>query len=135
MNRLEAAVTRIQSHEAVSSIDFMIDDHRLKMIGLELPQGLKEGDRVEIGVKATHLLLCRSLPEGLTISNVLPVVIREIDHGSILASVQMDFRGKVMEAILPDETLRKAAISIGEEAFVLFQASELSILRILGGKA
>jgi ABC-type molybdate transport system ATPase subunit len=109
-----------------------MEGERLTMLGLELPEGVKEGAELELGVKATHLAIARSLPEGLSLCNRLSVTVERVVLGELLASLRLRCGETPLEALLPRRAVEAAAPAEGERLFCLFQASELSVLRVLG---
>ena len=131
MNRIPATLTRIASFEGVSQLFFDADGTPLTMVGLELPVGTEVGAQVILGVKATHIVPARGIPESAAISNTLPVRVEGIEKGRILSVVAFRFGRIALEAIVPADTFECLGLHEGERAFALFQASELSILEIL----
>jgi ABC-type molybdate transport system ATPase subunit len=132
MNRLRASVRKIETFEGVSLVECAMEGERLTMLGLELPEGVVEGAELELGVKATHLTISRTLPEGLSLCNRLPVTVERVEYGKLLASLRLRCGETPLEALLPRRALEAAAPGEGDRLYCLFQASELSVLRVLG---
>jgi ABC-type molybdate transport system ATPase subunit len=132
MNRLRARVHRIESSEGVSVVECRMGKERLTMLGLELPGGVKEGAELELGVKATHLVLARKLPEDLSLCNCLPVTVERVVPGKLLAALHLRSGETPLEVLLPRRALEAVAPAEGDRLYCLFQASELSVLRVLG---
>ena len=130
MNRLPARVTEIRINEGVCRIGFESRGASLSMVGLEPPAGLAVGREVELGIKATHLILSRHAPEETTLSNRLPVRCTGWREGEILASVMLEFREIALEAIVPHEALERLSPRKGEALYASFQAAELSIVSL-----
>jgi len=130
MNRIPATVIRIIEYEGISRILFDADGHTLTMIGLEVPAGVKEGAKVVLAIKATHLVPALDIPPGVALCNALPVTIQRYETGRVLSVLSLKFGTVPMEAIVPAQTLESLGVAENETAFVLFQASELSIVEI-----
>jgi len=128
MNLLPARLLELREHEGVSLFRFEALGRELLMIGLEPPRGVVAGMELRLGIKATHLILSRRLPEGMTLFNALPVRCHAIDRGELLASVALVCEGHALEAILPIPSLEKMGLEEGETLYALFQAAELSIV-------
>ncbi|WP_300367289.1 TOBE domain-containing protein [Hydrogenimonas sp.] len=131
MNRIPATLTRIETFEGVSQLFFDADGTSLTMVGLELPKGAKVGATVTLGIKATHIIPARDIPEEMAISNALPVHIETIEKGHILSVVILRFDEIPLEAIVPADIFESLGLQENEKGYALFQASELSILEIL----
>ena len=132
MNLLPARTLEIEVNEGVSLLRFETLGWELIMIGLEPPRGLMPGSRVELGIKATHIILSRDLPEKMALSNALPVRSWKIVSGKLLVSVTLECQGTLLEAILPRPSFEKLEMKEGEELYALFQAAELSVVKVLG---
>jgi ABC-type molybdate transport system ATPase subunit len=130
MNLLPAVVRALRVHEGVSLVRFGLEGRELVMVGLEPPRGLKEGSRVTLGIKATHLILSRHLPEETTLLNALEVRFEQVRRGEILAAATLGFGEESLEAILPREALDRLAPREGERLYALFQAAELSVVSV-----
>ena len=129
MNRLAGTVSALRRHEGLSLVSTDVGGHTVTMVGLEPPRGLAVGSTVILGIKATHLILAAELPESLTLCNALPAEITAIREGEILACVDLSFGGVALEAILPRPALIPV-LKTGRRCYVLFQASEVSILEV-----
>ncbi|WP_201353528.1 TOBE domain-containing protein [Hydrogenimonas urashimensis] len=131
MNRIHARVLQAHLHEGVSCVTFDASGERLTMIALELPEGIEPGREVELGVKATHVALAKELHPDVAISNQIPVTVEKVTEGTLLVSLRVRFADTTIESIVPKSALTDPAYATGDTAFALFQASELSILKVL----
>ena len=131
MNRIPARITNIQVHEGVSCVTFDAFGESLTMISLELPQGVERAKEVVLGIKSTHIAIsARKLPEA-AISNQIPMTIGKITEGAVLASIRLRFKDVAIESVVPKAALENLSFAPGDTAVALFQASELSILKVL----
>jgi molybdopterin-binding protein len=131
MNRIRARVLQTRLHEGVSSVTFDASGERLTMIALELPEDVEPECEVELGVKATHVALAKEKLPDVAISNQIPVTIEKVAKGKILASLILRFADTTIESIVPESALPKQPFRPGDTAIALFQASELSIVKVL----
>ena len=131
MNTILATTVSIECFEGISSIIFETRGATLTMLGLEPPEGLEEGCKVELGIKSTHITIASKIPDGMAISNIIPVTLTDIDNGKIVSLLKMDFEGLELEAILPTEIIEPIAPKKGDNVLAVFQASELFIHRIM----
>jgi len=132
MNRFRARVHRVETFEGVSVVECRMGEERLTMLGLELPEGVEAGRELELGVKGTHLMVVRSLPDDLSVCNRLPVTVERVVEGELLAGIHIRCGETPLEVLLPRRALETLLPKAGDRLFCLFQASELSVLRVLG---
>ncbi|WP_457607051.1 TOBE domain-containing protein [Nitratifractor sp.] len=131
MNRLEAEVTGIEGVKGLTLLELRCGGVPLRLLALSLPEGIGEGSRLALGIKATRLALASAPCEGLSLENRLPVKITSVRKGQIVALVGLDFAGASLEALLPRTSFERTGLEEGEEGFVLFGASDLAILEVL----
>ena len=132
MNYITARIEEIQSVESINIVSFSVEEHRLRMMALELDENLHSGSsRVLLGVKATHIALARELRGVLSISNQLPCIIKSIEWGELLCSVKLSFAGEILESIITKESAEGMKLDIGDEVLALIKSSDLSILEYL----
>jgi len=130
MNRIPARIDTVLLHEGVSLLQCDACGERLTMVALELPEGVKPGAEVVLGIKATHVGIATTTLPDAAISNQLPVTIESIETGVVLSALRLRFCDTTLESILPQSALQKLALKAGDTAVALFQASELSIVEI-----
>jgi molybdopterin-binding protein len=130
MNRIEGKILEIMATEGVSLVKCEASAEKLIMIALELPTDVCTNANVQLGIKATHIMLSRKRITHSTVSNQIPVIIQNINEGNILSSVKLDFKGTLLESIVPKYALSMLNLKQGEPAFAVFQASELSIIKV-----
>ncbi|WP_456485510.1 TOBE domain-containing protein [Hydrogenimonas sp.] len=131
MNRIPARIVNIQVYEGISCVTFDAFGESLTMISLELPQGIKREKEVVLGVKSTHIALCSHRLPNAAISNQIPMTIEKITKGNILVSLTLLFEDITVESVVPKAALANLSFAPGDTAIALFQASELSILKVL----
>ena len=133
MNRIPAQIDAVKTHEGVSLVTFTALDDKITMIALELPQGVEPGKKATLGIKATHIAIAKERSSHLAIANQIPVTVETIERGEILASLKLRHGTNLLESILPITALSKLDLSIGDDIYALFQASETAILEMANG--
>jgi len=131
MNRIRARILQTHLYDGVSCVMFEAFGERLTMVALELPEGIEPGREVELGVKATHVALAKEKLPDVAISNQIPVTVEKVAEGEILTSSILRFADTTIESIVPKSALPNPALTPGDTVIALFQASELSILKVL----
>ncbi len=131
MNHIPAIITDIKSVDSINVVSFMAEGQNMRMMALELDEGLSIGSEVILGVKATHVALAKSLNGLMSISNQLDVCIERVDSGELLSSVKFRFAGTVLESIITKESVLRMELKEGENVIALVKSSELSIVEVL----
>ena len=130
MNRIEATVTEIERHDNISIVSFDADGQPMRMMALGLSLPVKNGTRVILGAKASHVALSKYLIGDISISNRLEARIESVETGTLLCSVMLRVGRTVMESIITRESAEKLELRAGDEVTALIKASDLSIVGI-----
>ena len=130
MNRIEAVVEEIQTHQGVSLLRCRRGSEEIVMLSLELPEGLEAGREVTLGIKATHISVAPLSSPGWGIDNRIPVEIAQIEEGEIVVSVELRWDETTLEAVLTRNAFDKTGLEEEDEAFALFGAAEVALLEV-----
>ncbi|MBV2144292.1 molybdenum ABC transporter ATP-binding protein [Falsochrobactrum sp. TDYN1] len=85
--------------------------------------GLRKDMHVRLRVRVRDVSIARSMPDGISIRNILPVTIRGVEIGEgPNALVMLDFRGRRLGARLMRRSVDELALHEGEEVFALVKA-------------
>ena len=127
MNTLKVNISKIEQAGSLRLVTFSRADLKLTMLSLELSETLQVGTQVNIGVKATHIALSKSVQEN-SISNQLQATILSIEMGTLLCRVSLLLDGETWESVLTLEAAKEMQLVVGDTLFVLINASALSII-------
>lgn len=85
--------------------------------------GLREQMHVRLRVRARDVSIARTIPDAISIRNILPVVIRNIAVGEgPNALLDLDFQGRRLGARLTRRSVDELRLIAGEEVFALVKA-------------
>ena len=131
MNKIAASITKIQSSDVINIVSFDVAGQRMKMMALELDEGLQVDSKVMIGVKATNIVLSKEQIETISISNQLEVKVVSVNMGTLLCSVRFALEDEEWESLISRESALKIGVEADKMAVALIKSSELSIVEIL----
>ena len=127
MNTLKVNISKIEQAGSLRLVTFSRADLKLTMLSLELSDALQVGTLVEVGVKATHIALAKTV-QASSISNQLQATILSVEMGTLLCRVSLLLDGETWESVLTLEAAKEMQLVVGDTLFVLINASALSII-------
>lgn len=131
MNRFIATVVDIHTHSSLNLIDLDYEGVGLTMSTLELPDFIKSGSRLEIGVKPSHIAIAKNLTGEISFSNRLQTEIIEIEQGKLLSSIICQNSSDLFEVIITTSSLERMRLQKQDGVELLIKASELFVTRFL----
>jgi len=133
LNQLPARIVGILSEGAISLVDADVAGDTLTSIMVETPQSapyLQIGAEVLLLFKETELSLAKNLSGLLSLRNRLRARVRSIRPGTLLAEVELDYRGYTLVSIITRRAVERLELSPGDEVEALIKANEV----ILGAR-
>ena len=130
MNTLKVKITDIQNENSLHVVTFERANFYLTMLSLDLSEALKVGTQVQVGIKATHLTLSQTKKDDISMANQIQGKITSVEMGVLLACIKVEIDGIVWESLITLPIAKKMALKVGAPVFVLFNASELSIVGV-----
>ncbi len=133
MNKIEAAVKEIQESDAVHVVTFGADNEELIMMALELPNRVKEGAKVTLGIKPSFVLIAKSKSKEISLTNQISAVIESMDVGRLLVTVKLKSKIGVFESLITKKSYNMMGLEEGQNVVVMMKASEISIIEVKDG--
>ena len=131
MNKIPATVINIQNIQNLTQVTFATTLHKLKMIGLELPQQIKQNTQLLLTCKATNIAIAKKSDILLSFSNQLHVTIKEIEIGALLCALKLSFEDITLESIITADAAKRMDLQTGERVIALIKSSDLSIAKVV----
>lgn len=131
MNKISATVVTIQNVQNLTQVTFATAAGELKMMGLELPQNIKQNTQVILTCKATNIAIAKRSDTMLSFSNQLRVTIKAIEMGELLCSLLLAYDETLLESIITADSARRMQLQVGESVTALIKSSDLSIAEVL----
>ena len=131
MNKISATVVTIQNVQNLTQVTFATAAGELKMMGLELPQNIKQNTQVILTCKATNIAIAKRSATMLSFSNQLRVTIKAIEMGELLCSLLLAYDETLLESIITADSARRMQLQVGESVTALIKSSDLSIAEVL----
>jgi molybdopterin-binding protein len=131
MSKIKATVSEIQNCNALHIVKLKFHQEILTMVSLELTENIKVGIDVILSIKPTHVALAKNLQGNLSYSNQLKCIVKNINQGKLLASIDLQYQDNIIESIITKESLNRIKIVDGDEVTALIKSSELSISEVI----
>lgn len=131
MNSLVANVTKIANLENLNLVNFDFNGETLSMMSLELDEKIKVGSKVNLRVKASHLIVAKDFQGQISLSNILKGTIKNLDIGKILTSIKIDIKGTKLSSIITSTSAKNMNLKAGDRIQILIKASDLYINELI----
>lgn len=131
MNKIVATILKIHNIDNLNIVEFKFSDMKLKMMSLDLSDDVKEGNKVVLTVKPTHVAVGKNLQGDLSYSNQIKATINEIDQGKLLSVINTKAAGTDIQSIITADSSKRMNLKTEDEVILLIKASDLSILEVL----
>ena len=131
INSINVSVKQINSYDGVNVVEFDFNNYILSMMGLELPPGIKEGTKVILGVKPSHVTIAKSYNLEVSYSNKIKAKIIDIIEGQLLCNVIMFANNTKIESLITKKTKDNMHLKVGDKVTVLIKSTELFIKEII----
>lgn len=131
INSIKTEVKQINNYDGVNVVEFNFDGTTLSMMGLELPSGIKEGTKVLLGVKSSHVTIAKSYNLEVSYSNKIRANIIDIMEGKLLCNVVMFCNNTKIESLITKKTKDNMHLKVGDKVTVLIKSTELFIKDII----
>ena len=132
MNRIDARVESIKRMENLTLVHFSASNQTLQMIALGLRSEVKVGSLVTLGVKSTNITLAKDLQGSLSTSNRVACVVKSVENGELLSSVELAMGDTRLEALITQEASLAMGLRKNDKIEALIKASDLSIFEVKG---
>ncbi len=131
MNSFKAKVTKIENLENLNIVQFKFGNSTLlSMMSLEL-DNLKEGMKVILNVKASHIGIAKDFSGLISFSNFIPSTIIKINKGKLLSDITLKSGDTIFTSIITSHSVNRMGLKENEEVSAVFKASELAIKEVL----
>ena len=130
MNRFHVNVLSIRQHERLHRVEFAFGEVSLWMVALTFLPNLKEGARVTVAVKPTHVMFSKTLHETISTANRVPATVAKIERGEILSSVHFHVADTMAESIVSSSVVEEMALKEGDEVVLFFGEGTLFVSEV-----
>lgn len=98
---------------------------------LETPETapyLKTGQDVTLLFKETEVSLAKNLSGLLSLRNRFSVTVRNIERGSIMSAISLDFHGRQITSVITTRGMDRLQLSVGDAVEALVKANEIALM-------
>lgn len=130
MNKIKVKVINYYSEDGITIIDLMYccDLFSVVVINEKDSNFVSIKEEVNILFKETEVYLSR-VKISQSIKNILSTYVLDIEKGSILSRVYLDYRGHLIKSLITTRALEEMDIKEGEHIFALIEANDISIIK------
>lgn len=135
MNTITAEILTIQNLENLNLLHAQTQCDKLTMMSLELNPSLTQGSVVKLAIKPTNIILANEnaaiSATQLSCENRLQATITQIEKGTLLCSVTLEYLQNSFEAIITLNAANAMKLQKGQSMTMLIKASDIYIQEIL----
>jgi len=131
MSSIIVKVKEIEYCDSLHIVRFDFHGEVLSMMSLDINENIKIGTRVKLVVKPTHIAIAKNFSGDVSYSNQLPCVIKSINNGKLLSSINLTLFDTILESIITVKSSQRMNLKVGDKVITFIKASELSIGDVL----
>jgi molybdopterin-binding protein len=130
MNTLAGTIAAIDSAGGIHHIGVDVDGTlcTATVTGEALDARWQPGAQVALSFSELDVSLARHLNGLISIRNILPGTVRELDCGEVLVRVRLDFGGRTIDAVITRRSAERLGLAPGVEVEALIKANDMRIL-------
>jgi molybdate transport system regulatory protein len=130
MNQLKATITAIESAGDISLVSLAAAGESFSSLVIDTPATaayLQPGKEIVMVFKETEMSIGKSLAGGLSLRNRFPARVRQIEAGTILSNIYLDFKGIPLQAVITSRSVADLQLTVGDEVVGLVKSNEISL--------
>ena len=131
MNRLKGTITAIDSAVDISLVTVTALGDSFSALVIDTPETasyLHPGQEIRMIFKETEMAIGKNLSGGLSLRNRFAATITSLDPGKILTSVNLNYKGQSLCAIITTRSARELNLQVGEAVVGLVKSNEISLM-------
>jgi len=133
MNKIEAIIKEIQESDTVHVVTFDAKNEEFTMMALELPNRVKEGAKVTLGIKPSFVLIAKSKSKDISLTNQIDALITDIEVGKLLVTVKLKSQVGIFESLITKKSYDMMSLQENQNVVVMMKASEIFIVGVRDG--
>jgi molybdopterin-binding protein len=130
MNQLKGSITAIETAGDISLVTISAAGESFSSLVLDTPATvayLQTGNEIVLVFKETEMSIGKALTGGLSLRNRFPAQIRQIESGTILSVVHLDFKGIPLQAVITTRSVAELQLVVGEQVVGLVKTTEITL--------
>lgn len=130
MNTLIGTIHALESAGGIHHIEVDVGGERCTatVTGDALDARWQPGTRVTLSFSELEVALARDLAGLISIRNVLPCTVTELEAGNVLARVRLDLAGQSIDSVITLRSARRLDLQAGVRVEALIKANDMMIL-------
>ena len=133
MNSLKGVITAIATEKDISLVTVTAAGEIFSALVIDTPATaayLKPHHEIIMVFKETEMAIGKNLAGGLSLRNRFHATIRQIQAGKILSSVNLDFKGHHLCAIITTQSVNELHLTAGDTVVGLVKTNEISLMEV-----
>lgn len=130
MNQLHATITAIETAGDISLVTLEAAGETFSSLVIDTPATalyLQAGKEIVMVFKETEMAVGKGFSGGLSLRNRFPARVRQIETGTILSAVHLDFKGLDLLAVITTRSVADLQLAVGDEVLGLVKTNEISL--------
>jgi len=131
MNRLKGVIKAIATEKDISLVTVAAAGEIFSALVIDTPQTaayLKPNQEINMVFKETEMSIGKNVSGGLSLRNRFAATILEINAGEILSSINLDFKGHLLCAIITTQSVTDLKLAVGDNVVGLVKTNEVSLM-------
>jgi molybdate transport system regulatory protein len=130
MNTLTGTISHVDSADGIHLIE--VDAGGTPCTATVTGDGFDQkwltGQQVMLAFREQEVSLAKHLSGLISIRNMLPCTIREIEHGKVLTRIVLNFAGQSIESVITRRSAIRLNLAPGDEVDALIKSSDMMLL-------
>jgi molybdate transport system regulatory protein len=130
MNQLPGTITVVETAGDISLVTIAAAGESFSTLVIDTPATasyLQPGKDIVMVFKETEMSIGKGLSGGLSLRNRFPATIRQIESGTLLSCVHLDFKGVALQAVITTRSVAELQLAAGDAVVGLVKTNEISL--------
>jgi molybdate transport system regulatory protein len=131
MNRLKGTIKTVDTENDISLVTISAAGETFSALIIDTPQTanyLMPSQEINMVFKETEMSIGKNLTGSLSLRNRFNATVNEITSGKILSSINLDFKGYSLCAIITTQSVKELNLVVGDSVVGLVKTNEVSLM-------
>ena len=131
MNRLKGVIKAIATEQDISLVTVATAGEIFSALVIDTPHTaayLRPNQEISMVFKETEMSIGKNLSGSLSLRNRFAATVLNIKAGQILSSINLDFKGHLLCAIITTQSVADLNLAVGDHVVGLVKTNEVSLM-------
>ncbi|WP_174875184.1 TOBE domain-containing protein [Vogesella oryzae] len=129
MNRLPGFVTGIHSADGIHLLQVSVGEQQCTALALGEHAPASVGQQVQLGFREMDVALARDLAGDISIRNILPSAVTDVQLGTLMARVSLCCGQLSFTALIPRQSALRLKLTPGSRVSALIKSHAMLLLK------